>query len=54
MLDPTGLVDALGIVVRPVDDAAALIPLVLAIELDDVPDLDRSDALSEIDIMSHQ
>ena len=39
---------------RPVDDAAPLIPFVLAIELDGVAGLDRSNTIGQIDVVRHQ
>ena len=38
----------------PVDNAAPLIPLVLAIELDGIPRLERAHASREIDIVRDQ
>ena len=54
MLDPAGHVAALRIAMRPVDDAAALVPFVLAIELDRVAGLDRSNTIGQIDVVGHQ
>ena len=39
---------------RPVDDAAALIPLVLAVELDWITGLQRDDATCNIDVVRDQ
>ena len=39
---------------RPMDDAAPLIPLILAVELDGIARLERADAAREIDIVRDQ
>jgi len=39
---------------RPVDDAAALIPLVLAVELDGIAGLQRVDATCKVDVVRDQ
>src|SRR3954447_17063907 len=47
-------VTMLRIAMRPMDDDAPLIPLVLAVELDRIAGLQRADAPSEIDIVRDQ
>ena len=39
---------------RPMDDAAPLIPLILAVELDGIARLERADAAREIDVVRDQ
>jgi hypothetical protein len=54
VLDPSVCMTVLRIAMRPVDDAAPLIPLILAVELDRVSRLERADAPGEIDIVRDQ
>lgn len=54
MLDPAINVGAFTITMRPVDDPASLIPFTFSVELDGVPDLDRSDTTGQIDIVSNE
>jgi len=54
MFDPAIHMAALRIAMRPMDDAASLIPFVLAIELDGVAGLDRSNTIGQIDVVRHQ
>jgi len=39
---------------RPVDDTASLIPLIFAVELDQISSLQSSDAARQIDVVCHQ
>lgn len=39
---------------RPVDDTAPLIPLILAVELDAISSLQSSDAARQIDVVCHE
>ena len=54
VLDPPVHMAALRIAMRPMDDATALIPFVLAVELDMVAGLQRRNPSSQVDIVRHQ
>jgi len=53
VLDPTGLMPTLGVMVGPVDNAATLVPDVLALEDYGIPWVDR-DARGEITVVGHE
>jgi hypothetical protein len=52
--DPAGYMTALGIIVRPMHDAAALVPFVFAVELDGLAGTQSIDAWSKIDVVRDQ
>ena len=53
VLDPAGLMPTLGVMVGPVDNAATLVPDVLALEDYGIPWVDR-DARGEITVVGHE
>jgi hypothetical protein len=54
MPDPPGLVPALRVVMGPVDHAAAVVPLVFAVERHLVADTQRVDARRQVDVVRDQ
>lgn len=51
VFDPAVDMTASGIAMRPVDDAALGIPLILTVELDVIASLQRSNATRQVDIV---
>ena len=54
MPDPAGLMLPLRVVMRPVHDAALVVPFVLAIERNDIAFLQRVDARRDVDVVGNQ
>ena len=54
VFEPPRWVLATGIVMRPVDDAALVVPFVLAAELHGVAHCQTADPRSDVDVVSHQ